>query len=98
LAIEETWQQQQTNFEDQINELNAQILAAQQELDDLKSQEQELFNRVQKLETTYAEQKTAHQTDLQQVRSEYTSRQTQLQTKLDEVRAELGNVNAKLGH
>jgi hypothetical protein len=97
LALEETRQQQQTDFESQIKKLNAQILAAQQSLDDLKSQEQELLQQIQALETTRAVQQATYQTNLQQTGSEYAGRQAQLQAQLDKVRAELADVNVQLG-
>lgn len=95
-GLQQTLEQQEARYQTQIEELEAQIAAAQQQLDDLKSTEQTLSAQVQTLETTRAERQAIYQADLQQSRTEHGTRQTELRTQLDRVQAELGQISGRL--
>lgn len=95
-ALDQALQQEQADFQAQVKKLNMQIVTAQEHLDSLKRQEQDLQEQTRQLEISRAERVGTYQTALRQTRDEYTARQTQLQAQLDEAQAKLTEVNAQL--
>jgi Skp family chaperone for outer membrane proteins len=65
-ALAQNRQQQDAAFQQQAQGLTGQIKAAQQQLTDLKSQEQEFLAQVEQLQNTRAERQHAYQTSLEQ--------------------------------
>lgn len=90
-------QERQATYQTQIQELTTQIAAAQNQLNELKIQEQNLPSQITQLEVTRAERLAVYQSQLQQVQEQYNNRLTQLQVQLNEAQARLAEANAQLG-
>lgn len=95
-GLQQTLEEQESRYQTQIEALEAEIEAARQQLDQLKSSEQTVAAQVQALETTRAEQQAVYRSELQQARTEHESRQTELQTQLDRIQAELAQIPVRL--
>jgi len=90
-------QERQAIYQGQIQELTAQITAAQNQLNDLKAQEQSLPGQITQLEDTRAERQAAYQAQLQEFQNQYNDRIVQLQAQLNEAQTRLAEANAQLG-
>lgn len=93
----QTLQERQTTYQAQLEELNTQIMAAQQQLNQLKAQEQNLLGQAAQLETSRAERLTTYQSQLEQVQNQYQERFIQWQNQLAEAQTRLNEANAQLG-
>ncbi len=90
-------QERQATYQAQIEASTVQIASAQNQLNDLKAQEQNLLAQVSQLETARAERLAVYQNQLQQVQKQYSDRYVQLQAQLNEARAKLSEANVQLG-
>lgn len=90
-------QERQAIYQGQIQELTAQIAAAQNQLNDLRAQEQNLPGQITQLEDTRAERQAAYQAQLQEFQNQFNDRIVQLQAQLNEAQARLAEANAQLG-
>jgi len=95
--LNQTLQERQATYQSQIQQLDAQVLALQSQLAELKAQEQSLLAQVAQLETTRAERLAVYQTQLQQAQEQYNGRYTQLQQQLTELQNRLAEATAQLG-
>lgn len=96
-GLNQALQERQTTYHSQIQQLEAQIAAAQNQLNQLKAQEQNLLAQVAQLETGRAERLATYQAQLQQAKEQYLARYTQLQSQLTEIQTRLAQANAQLG-
>jgi chromosome segregation ATPase len=95
--LDQAWQQRQTTYQPQIQTLNSQITATQNQLTELKAQEQNLSIQITQLENTRAERLATYQTELEKLNNQYSGRLAQLQAQLNEAQVKLAEVNAQLG-
>ena len=95
--LDQSRQQKQTEYQTQLKSLSDEIAAAQQQLTELNSRENELSIQLQQLEVKRAKQLATYQANLQQSRAEYVARQARLQAQLEAAQAELDQVEAELG-
>ena len=64
-------QERQTTYQTQIQDLSVQITTAQNQLAELKAQEQNLPAQLTELKNTRAERQSLYQTQLQQLQNQY---------------------------
>jgi chromosome segregation ATPase len=95
--LNQTLQERRATYQTHMQDTNAQIATAQQQLNALKAQEQNLLGQAAQLETTRAERLAAYQTQLEQAQGQYSVRYTELQAQLNEARTNLANAQAQLG-
>jgi septal ring factor EnvC (AmiA/AmiB activator) len=95
--LDQAWQQRQTTYQSQIQTLNSQITATQNQLTELKAQEQNLSTQIIQLENARAERLATYQTELEKLNNQYSGRLAQLQVQLNEAQVKLAEVNAQLG-
>ena len=94
--LEQTLQQRQVDFRNELESLNKQIEAVQEQLNQLLTQEQELLSQLKQLQIRRAQQQSRHQTDLQLAREQYLARQAQLQTQIEAAQTELDQLYLQL--
>ena len=95
--LDQTLQERQLIYQNQIQDLAVQITNAQNRVDQLIEQEQELQAQISQLEAARAERLTVYQSQLQQAQDQYNARYTQLQAQLNEIQSKLAEANAQLG-
>ncbi len=94
--MDKAWQERETIYQGQIQELTAQIGAVQAQLETLKTQEQALSSQAAQLEQTRADRQASYQAQLEQVQTEYNARYANLQTQLNEAQVRLNEAEAQL--
>jgi len=95
--LNQSLEERQATYQAQIQELTGQIVTAQNQLNELKGQEQNVLAQVVQLESARAERLAAYQGQLEQTQIQYNERFGQLQAQLNEARTKLGEANAQLG-
>jgi chromosome segregation ATPase len=96
-TLNQTLQERQSTYQAQIQELTSQIDTVQNQLNELKGQEQSVLAQVVQLESARAERLAAYQGQLEQTQTQYNERFVQLQTQLNDARTKLVEANAQLG-
>jgi multidrug efflux pump subunit AcrA (membrane-fusion protein) len=95
--LDQALQARQSTYASQTQTLNSQILAAQNQLAQLKTQDENLAGQISQLEATRNERLGTYQSQLTQLNTQYNERLPQLQNQLAEAQAKLAEVNAQLG-
>lgn len=84
-TLNQALQERQTAYQSQIQELTGQVTATQNQLAELKAQEETLPAQITQLEQTRTERQATYQAQLQQFQGQYNDRLTQWQSQLSEV-------------
>lgn len=94
--MDKAWQERETTYQGQIQELTAQIGAVQAQLETLKTREQALSTQAAQLEQTRADRQASYQAQLEQVQNEYNARYANLQAQLNEIQVRMNEARAQL--
>jgi chromosome segregation ATPase len=95
--LTQAYQQRQAAYQSQIEEVANQVNAAQDQLSQLKAQEQTLPPQLTQLEGTRAERLKVYQAQLDQSKNQYSAQLSQLQAQFNEAQNKLAQANAQLG-
>jgi hypothetical protein len=95
--LNQTLQERQSTYQQQLQEMSLQLTAAQNQLQELKAQEQNLLVQAAQLETTRAERLAAYQAQLEQSQAQANTRHAQWQTQLTEAQTKLAEAQTQLG-
>jgi len=91
--LKQRMQTQQAAYQTRTQALNAQILTAQNQLDDLQHDARDLQLELSQLQTTRIKQAATNQVHLKQARAQYDQHLSELKTQLEETRLELNRIN-----
>ena len=94
--LKQTLQTRQAAYQANTETLNAQIIAAQNQLDDLQHQQQSLQLELTQFQTSRIQQAATYQAQLQQAQAEYDQQLPQLKTQLEATQVELNQINLQL--
>ena len=95
--LNRTLQERQALYQTQMQTLNDQITATQDQVAQVQAQERILPARITQLENSRAERQATYQAQLAQLQNQYNERIAQLQAQLNEAQLRLAEANAQLG-